>query len=265
MLKVLLTVFTCAFTYTQNNFKCISLGEVCSTSAALQAFNLRNAAYPFDWTISPLSGVSLALFEDFQEYLNPKYFKIRGDKHGVINKYGITFVHDFPTINYTGNNIEQEDLINENILLSSWLGSLPQIQDKYFRRIRRFLEDCNSKDKIFFFRHFSATKNAAIKLRDLIEIKYPNLQFTLVIVGNKPDEYIKPWHERKIKNYYLNDTLVWNDVKEWNKIFTDLGLIQKTKSFNLNLIDYTKHLCGHCYYCKKNISETETILFKING
>lgn len=110
MNKILLTIlFTCVPLYSQNNFECISLGSVCSTGAALQAFDLRNLAYPFDWVMSSFPALHSTIADEFKDYLNPRYFRVRNDNHGVINKYGIVFVHDFPTIHYSGNNIQQED------------------------------------------------------------------------------------------------------------------------------------------------------------
>ena len=114
------------------------------------------------------------------------------------------------------------------------------------------MEKCNSKNKIYFFRHFGISRDQAIGLRNLIESKHPNLNFVLVVVGNHP-VYAKKWGDRKIQNYYLNDTQVWNDVEEWARIFSDLGILADTKTpINFIVEAYAKNLCGHCSYCKKN-------------
>lgn len=142
-------------------------------------------------------------------------------------------------------------IINESIFAPDWLNALPLIQNKYARRIYRFIEKCNSQNKIYFFRHFNITRNEAIKLRNLIESKYPNLDFILVAIGNNP-AYAKKWGERKIQNYYLNDTQVWNDVREWKRIFNDLGILSDIKtSLQLKTEEYEKNLCGHCLYCQR--------------
>jgi hypothetical protein len=251
MNKIFLMIFLCMFLYSQSHFECISLGEVCTTGAALQAFDLRNVAYPFDWVISPFLALYSVIFNDFKDYLNPEYFTIREDFRGIMNKYEIVFLHDFPTIEYVGNNILEEDIINTHILSPDWLDSLPFIQEKYERRINRFREKCNSQDKIYFFRHVGINRENAIELRNLIESTYSNLDFVLVIVGNNP-AYAEPWREQKIRNYYLNDTDVWNDVREWQRIFNDLGILTDLKhSIDFIVKKYKNNLCGHCNYCQK--------------
>jgi hypothetical protein len=256
MNKIFLMVFVSTFLYAQRHFECISLGEVCSTGAALQAFDLRNAAYPFDWVISPFSAIYSLISNDFKDYLNPEFFRIREDNRGVINKYGVVFVHDFPTINYIGNNIATEDIVNEYTLSPDWLSALPLIQEKYERRINRFIQKCSSDDTIYLFRHVGITRDQAIELRDLIELKYPNLDFVLVVVGNNP-AYSEQWGDEKIRNYYLNDTEVWNDVREWKRIFNDLGiLVDSNYSIDINVRKYTENFCGHCHYCQKKLYGT---------
>lgn len=242
-------IFACTSLYGQKSFECIGFGQACSTAAALHAFDLRNAAYPFDWTITSFLGLHTAVSQEFKDYLNPSYFRIREDNHGIINKYGIVFVHDFPTVDYTGGDIQKEDGIGENILAADWLDALPLIQNKYERRIHRFIEKCHSKNKIYFFRHFQITRSEAKKLRNILESLYPKLDFVLVVVGNNAS-YAKQWGDRKIKNYYLNDTHVWNDVKEWKRIFSDLGIVTDVRtSMSSIATEYESSLCGNCFYC----------------
>jgi len=206
-----------------HEYECISLGEVCTTAAALEAFGLRNTAYPFDWTISQYQSLCDILRNDFQDFLNPDYFSIRLDNHGIINKYGLVFVHDFPTI-HTSDDLENKDLINEAELDPNWVNFLPEIQKKYARRIQRFHDICMSDKKIYFIRHRGIeTQEQACILRNILQTTYPHLDFTLVIIGHN-ESFAAQWEEKNIKNYYLNDTAVWNDVAEWKKIFIDLGL-----------------------------------------
>jgi len=91
-------------------------------------------------------------------------------------------------------------------------------------------------------------------LRNLIESKFPQLDFVLVVVGNRPT-YAKQWGERKIRNYYLNDTHVWNDVKQWKSIFSDLGILQDDKRpIDSIAEEYVKNLCGQCEYCQRKLA-----------
>jgi len=213
-------------------YECIGLGETCTVAAALEVFNLRNAAYPFDWIISEYRSVCNILEEDFQDFLNPDYLSIHPNFHGVINKYGLVFVHDFPTVGYTGElNIDAP--LNEDILHPDWINALPEIEKKYLRRIERFRHACMSNKKIFFIRHqgIKSVQEACV-LRNILKKSYPNLDFILIIVGND-SSFAEPWDEPNIKNYYLKQTSVWNDVNEWATIFKDLGLVTEFKNMNL--------------------------------
>lgn len=148
--KCLLMVLIFVTANLKSEFEAIGLGSICSTAAALSTFELRNAAYPFDWTISNFPCLYSTIQENFQDFLNPSYFRLRGDNHGVINKNGIIFVHDFPTIHYQGNDIGGEDNISEALLSGRWLEALPAIQEKYTRRIQRFIATCNSQKRYIF-------------------------------------------------------------------------------------------------------------------
>ncbi len=223
MVIILPIIFSLSCYAINTSYECISLGEVCTTAAALEVFELRNAAYPFDWLISRYESFCNVLKQDFKDFLNPEYLTIRSDNRGIINKYGLVFLHDFPTIHYVGD--PQTELpINENILNPNWINFLSDVQQKYDRRIQRFRDACLSDKKIYFIRHGGVkSRDEACVIRDILKTTYPNLDFTLVIVGND-ESFAKPWKEENIKNYHLKKTAVWNDVAEWKKIFFDLGL-----------------------------------------
>lgn len=220
------------YSFINASYECIGLGERCTVAAALEAFDLRKAAYPFDWIISEFQSTCNVLEADFEDFLNPDYFSIRSDQHGIINKYGLVFVHDFPTVGYNGD-LQIDAPITEGILRPDWIDTLGEIQKKYLRRIERFRNVCRSNKKIYFIRHYGITsKKEAIVLRDILQQHYPDLDFTLVIAGNN-SSFAEPWNIPSIKNYYLKETAAWNDVKEWETIFTDLGLITEVRKANL--------------------------------
>jgi len=207
-------------------YECIGLGETCTVAAALEVFNLRNAAYPFDWTISEYDSVCAALEDNFDKFLHPDFLSLRPDNHGVINKYGIVFVHDFPTTDYTGD-LDIDAPLNEDILRQDWRDTLPEIQEKYARRIQRLRDVCSSNVKVYFIRHQGIqSREQACTLRNIIKKRYPKLDFTLVIVLSE-NESIEQWSEDNIKTYVVKQTAIWNDVAEWEIIFKDLGLIKE--------------------------------------
>lgn len=101
----------------------ISLGYFCSVALELERFGLRRTSSPFDWCISDLEGIILAIdsnFEDFLKYTNLSQNK---DSHGVYrdDKYNISFFHDF----------------DKYLPLQK---QISKVQEKYNRRIIRFYE-----------------------------------------------------------------------------------------------------------------------------
>ena len=230
----------------------ISLGAVCSTVAAFKAFDLRKEAYPFDWIISRFSPLKETLNDDFKDFLNLAFLGMRDDYRAIVNKHGLQFVHDFPTIEmeYTPAAIENADEIGEQKLAHNYLSFLPEVTRKYERRIARFREACTSNSKVYFFRHFGIdSKEEAQIICNIIKQQYPSLDFLLIIIGNNSSFDI-PWNLPNIKNYFLNDSKVWNDVAEWQRIFSDLSLIQATKrSYKEKESIYLENLCKNCDYC----------------
>ena len=54
-----------------NDKEVVRLGCYCATAYALQFLDLRQKSYPFDWSLSPLQGMSHSInsgFPDFQTY-----------------------------------------------------------------------------------------------------------------------------------------------------------------------------------------------------
>jgi hypothetical protein len=233
MKLIMVLLITSALCFSDNTtFECIGLGEVCTVAAALQVFELRNAAYPFDWIISRHTSLCTVLEQDFKDFLNPHFLSVRNDNHGIINKYGLVFVHDFPTFNYHGD-LEDENPIDENVLSPAWINFLPDVQKKYARRIQRFHDVCSSDKKVYFIRHLGIkSQDEAIVLRNILKTTYPHLDFTLVVVGNN-SSFEQQWGEPNIRNYHLKNTGIWNDVAEWQSIFLDLGLIATPTKTNL--------------------------------
>ena len=211
-------------------YECIGLGEVCTVAAALQRFELRNAAYPFDWIISHYPSLISVLENDFQDFLDPEYLSVRDDNKGIINKYGLVFVHDFPTNHYVGDVETQDNPIAESVLHPDWIRFLPEVQRKYERRIQRLRDIVNSDKKVYFIRHGGIrSAQEACVLRDILKKLYPTLDFTLVIVGYD-SSFAQPWGEHNIRNYYLSMAQAWNDVAEWERIFIDLNLITEKET-----------------------------------
>lgn len=75
----------------------ISLGYFCSVAMELEKYGLRDYSYPFDWLITDLEGVILAMDSGFSDYLNyENMYQSRDVRSTYTDKeYGFSFIHDF--------------------------------------------------------------------------------------------------------------------------------------------------------------------------
>lgn len=199
---------------------CISLGFNCTMALQLNNNQLRKRAFPFDWNITSLQGLCAAIDNHFADFLNPQYLTARtGPAYvpGITNlKYNIAFAHDFPDV--------------EGIAPSNYLDYLPDIQEKYYRRIQRFYNACNMAKKVYFFRtefwwwplHSDVqNKENVKKLRDILAKNFPSDNWVLVVISNDA-QYKKDWKMPQVKNFYMSKEGTDN---EWKSIFRKLSLI----------------------------------------
>lgn len=76
----------------------IPIGSHCTVALALRNSNIRTRAFPFDWMFSSLDRITNTIEDDFNSFLDPDFLHLSKDRKRIINKYGLEFVHDFPTI-----------------------------------------------------------------------------------------------------------------------------------------------------------------------
>ncbi len=103
----------------------ISLGYFCSVAMELERYGFRNASYPFDWLITPyFDQVIRAIDTHFDGMLDYNALEQDTTKRQIYHDrgYRFSFVHDFDK--YTP--------LSEQ---------LPDVQDKFRRRIDRFYRD----------------------------------------------------------------------------------------------------------------------------
>src|SRR6266571_1185883 len=96
-------IFFSCFMY-GTKYECVSLGASCTTAISLRDYNLRNAAYPFDWNVTSYHALCDVLEHDFDGYLNdvqPNRTN-EGFNWGFVNKYGIIHLHDIPPTDFVG-------------------------------------------------------------------------------------------------------------------------------------------------------------------
>lgn len=138
----------------------IPIGIDCGNADFFRQNNLRNTAFPFDWTLT-YGGVSNIIKNDFIDFL-PK-----NNNELFISKYNVNFTHNH----------------------------FPEDNEKMTRRIERFkhiLE--NSEEKITFVRKGHAyhnhkecdqIKNDLLDAEELdfyLKSKYPNLKFEIIVI-----------------------------------------------------------------------------------
>jgi len=203
----------------------ISLGFNCTTATNIQQNNLRTFAFPFDWMCSSLEGLCALLENDFQDFLTPAYLYKKDGSNIVINKkYNLGFWHDFPTYEENG----------EHWVVPNWAEAIPEVSLKYQRRIKRFYDALNSGKTVYFFRsacprHWALssipqTKEMVIKLQTILQNKFPNSNFILVVIGENTDTYYNThWNMPGVRNFYMQDSGM---PHEWTRIFKELKLIQ---------------------------------------
>jgi len=124
--------------------KYITLGWDCSPATALRNLQLREYALPFDWIRSNAEILSKVIENNFSGF--HESLKLSENKQFIIDSYGLNFPHDYPTIKQ--NCISLTDEIDETILISDWEKYIPDIQEKYKRRIERFHSIMNSDEPL---------------------------------------------------------------------------------------------------------------------
>ena len=188
----------------------VSLGNNCWTAQALQAYKLRECAFPFDWLFTlDDDGLNRAFDEDFAYFTDKNWFSPHNYSSVSVENshYGMIFTHDWP--------FSDIELTEER-----YLQHLEIIKVKYQRRIERFRKLRNYKGKVFFFRTFSTHSDVigeygwnAKKVRKLkasLDRYFPDLDFTLVILSCSDPNISEVGEEKgvmefKIKELYIQE------------------------------------------------------------
>lgn len=238
----------------KENVTIISLGESCFPATMLRNFKIRDVAYPFDWMITPFMGLYKTLSNNFANFLNEaNLIKDPFNSKFVVDKEsGVKFAHDFPHHYQHGSEIYY---VNQNFDDTYWgIGSiipnfkeaLPDIKNKYNRRIERFFSISKLPNHIIFIRSVASEwyhnevknvdlyknnlslKQQSIMLRNLLKKMFPMLNFSLIFTANV-DEVKKPWNINLIKNFYVpteNGDPNSEYCLRWKQILFELALVQ---------------------------------------
>lgn len=208
--------------FNKQKFIFVSLGSACDVAMAMQVYGIRFAAFPLDWLlILDTRDVALLLDEDFKFFLSEEHF----EKHSYLpyaivnNHYHFDFRHDWKEGKY--------DFLNH---FFSYRKQLPEIGEKYNRRINRFKQLGSYEGKVFFVRaaiDFDAdakiaewatkeqrqvSATAAMELRDALKKYFPSLDFTLAVINYEDTlpEKIKT-DQKNIVEFKCRRTSKYND------------------------------------------------------
>lgn len=156
-----------------------SLGAACSCTESLRQAGLQFASFPFDWLYgSTLRKRVDLLVDDFRGWLDPAQLepgeRSETDTMDVYRNRstGIVFNHDFPP----------------GVPLSA---ALPQVREKYVRRIRRLQGLLRSAHRVLAvyvnLRTLPAVSDEDLRrCRELLSKKYPNAVFDLLLLQPEP-------------------------------------------------------------------------------
>lgn len=179
----------------------ISLGSACDPTTLLQNFDLRKAAFPFDWNVT-LDGAKLTelLERDFSDFLNEEFLALIdfGNGIGLYHKYyHIEFVHDGVWS------------------AERYAFDMDQMKSKYQRRIDRFRKLREYRGKVYFLRYAyphdlaprqyqgqeikEITDEDSYKLCAALKSYFPHLNFTLLILNNFSGDH-RVFLEKKLSN-----------------------------------------------------------------
>lgn len=222
-----------------------SIGEDCACSSYLRANKLQIMSYPFDWLTKASFETRIEmLLSDFSNFLNIEDMEFLGSYKENIDLYANThtnfnFYHDFPA-----------DIPLEK--------SLPEVQEKYNRRINRLYNQIDKAQNIlcvWFSRTVHLNNEQILSAHQKLSQKFPNKNIQFLIIENDEsqadikEEIIEGYAFKYTYNMFSSDTssalsVVKGNTKLGNKVFRKfklkLSLLQKIKLMMIKCIPNKK-------------------------
>lgn len=193
------------------NVTIISLGANCTPALYARLCGVRAAAYPFDWCITSYGAIYHCLKNNFSDY-----FK----KNNLAAATRIDFSHDLlatinaPDIDPLIENTECPWVLDKQLQIiynHDFSDKKKEIidqeyahqQEKYQRRVARFMSTMHSGKKIYLIRYQPhIAKNQVFGLYHLLKAQFPRTNFMLIIIQNDKDNVKKLGNLKKIKQFY---------------------------------------------------------------
>jgi hypothetical protein len=195
----------------------IPLGYDCSTASALKELGLRKYSLPFDWVQTNSINIVSCINDNFNGFhQNIKKIKgVKGDR--IMDRYGIQYPHDYPTIDISSNIYDDKCVYTENIICSNYEDYKSNVLEKYKRRILRFYDLMNDRKRpiILLLRHLY--KNA-LSIKNVMERKFKRNNIYLVVATPErlnPYQYLNVDRKIILINPEINGE--WNESTIWQK------------------------------------------------
>lgn len=172
----------------------ISLGDSCCCAYQLRNYNLRNNAYPFDWSKSSINKLNKVLEENFKNYSKIQLKKYNEDEntYSFTNSYNITFEH-------------QVKILSE----------IKEYEQTIERRVQRFISKKNNKIIFVMMNQENRKFNINILIDNLS--RYFN-NFKIIYISKNKVEHELVKHVLIKTDDYTN----WEyDYLNWNSILFD--------------------------------------------
>ena len=162
----------------------IPFGVDCGPAMSLRILKLREFALPFDWNRCTPESLFRSVDENFKEFHEGLH--LSECKKYVIDTYGNEFPHDYPTQKQSdiSNILDCDNSIDENILVDHWMESIPEVKEKYARRIERFHALMNSDEPLIFLT--KCRLKHAQEFTDLFLRKYTKPNTMYVVLSDEP-------------------------------------------------------------------------------
>jgi hypothetical protein len=189
----------------------VSLGQACDTSFQIRRRFGQSHSHPFDWLITPFSGLTSLIESGFEGFLRPG--SVTQEHHYVLDKpTGAMFLHDFP-------DLAQFEL------------HLDEVRSKYQRRIDRWNTAMHLGGRILFVRSQQYSDNNVIYrenakyLLQLLNAKYPKVDSHLLVV-NPAQAGIEEVREANLSLLRITppDPFVWSGSDAaWDRCFAAIS------------------------------------------
>lgn len=162
----------------------VSLGKSCEVATQLRLKGIRKNAYPFDWLVSPFDALESFIINEGVHFLDEDklvFKEINPPNHpyySVLDSYyGLESYHDF---------LGPDDIAQHD-----------KVRAKFDRRKKRFFDLLRSDNRILLIRS-GGTRQEAERLNNLLQMLYPNLDYTLLVVSYR-EEFQVPWKIPRIE------------------------------------------------------------------